>query len=212
MDLHQLASHQRVVGVRVSEIAAEVRARYQGVEHRGARNRRLDRETARFTTESDGLVLANQSRWCYQCNGWKTMRITRGQNNRVRARKRRSHEHSGLVDHPADKIRDQRDVEARGIANRGAIRTAEAEQIDGVNGVGAGQRVDVVAPLVRPARRLDPVNEEDRRAFAVPGEGDPSVTPFEPSFLSTNEVDELIDAFSRKRVVSRGCAKEGSAG
>jgi hypothetical protein len=59
---------------------------------------------------------------------------------------------------------------------------------------------------------VDPVNEKDRRTFAVPGEGDPSVTPFEPSFFSTNEVDELIDAFSRKGVVSRSGAKEGSAG
>jgi hypothetical protein len=56
------------------------------------------------------------------------------------------------------------------------------------------------------------VDEKYRRAFAVLGEGDPSVAPFEPSFFSANEVDELIDTLSGKRVVSRGSAKEGSAG
>src|SRR2546423_10999736 len=56
------------------------------------------------------------------------------------------------------------------------------------------------------------MNEKDRRPVAVPGKGDPSVTPFEAAFLSTNEVDELIDSLSRKGVVSRGSAKESSAG
>ena len=55
------------------------------------------------------------------------------------------------------------------------------------------------------------MNEKDWWALAVLGESDPPVTPFEPSFFSTNEVDELINAFSGKRVVSRGGAKEGSA-
>jgi hypothetical protein len=56
------------------------------------------------------------------------------------------------------------------------------------------------------------MNEKDRWAFAVLGEGDPSVTPFEPSFFPTNEVDELIDTLSSKRVISRGNAEERSAG
>jgi hypothetical protein len=46
----------------------------------------------------------------------------------------------------------------------------------------------------------------------VLGEGDPPVTPFEPSFFSANEVDELINTFSGERVVGRGSAKERSAG
>src|ERR1700693_2446318 len=139
------------------------------------------------------------------------MRIARAQTCRVRARKRRGHEHGRLVDYPADKIRDQRDVEARRITNCRPVRAAEAEQIDGVNGIGAGEGVDVIAPLVRPGRRMDPMNEKDRRPLAVSGEGDPSVTPFESSFLATNQVDELVDALSRERVVSRGSAEEGAA-
>jgi hypothetical protein len=58
---------------------------------------------------------------------------------------------------------------------------------------------------------VNPVNEKHWWALAVLGESDPPVTPFEPSFFSANEVNELINTFSGERVVGRGNAKEGSA-
>src|SRR5712671_5364128 len=59
---------------------------------------------------------------------------------------------------------------------------------------------------------MDAVNEKDGRAFAVLRERDSPVAPVEAALFTANEVGELVDALSGKRVVSRSRAKDGASG
>jgi hypothetical protein len=77
MDLDQLTRDQRVVRVCVIEIAAKLWPGNEGVEHGGAGDRCIDRETARFTAQAYGLVETDQPRWRDESYGWEAVWITR---------------------------------------------------------------------------------------------------------------------------------------
>jgi len=55
------------------------------------------------------------------------------------------------------------------------------------------------------------VNEENRRTATSFGKRDAGAAPFEPAFFTTDEIGELVDAFSGKRVVRSGGADNGAA-
>jgi hypothetical protein len=113
VDLHQLASDERVVGVGVPEISAKIRPRHQGVEHGRAGNRRVDREPARFTAQTYRLVESHEAGGGNQGDGREAMRIARSENNRVGTRERGSNQNGWRVDYPADEILNEGDVESR---------------------------------------------------------------------------------------------------
>ncbi len=50
------------------------------------------------------------------------------------------------------------------VPDRGPVGPAEAEQVDRVDRVIAGEVIDIVAPLVRPCRRVNSMDQEQRRA------------------------------------------------
>jgi hypothetical protein len=56
------------------------------------------------------------------------------------------------------------------------------------------------------------MNEENRRAISSFGEGDSPAPPIESTLFATNEIGELVDALSGKRIISRGGAKESAPG
>src|SRR5438876_10726399 len=140
------------------------------------------------------------------------MRITRGENDRISAGERRRCQNRWLVDHPAHEIRNERDVQTSRVSDRRAIRHSETEQIDGVNGVRAREGVDVVSPLVRPGGSVNAVDQENGWPAATLGEGDSPVAPFKPALFASDQVGELVNAFSRKSIIGRGGAEERTTG
>src|SRR5438876_2492807 len=140
------------------------------------------------------------------------MGIARGQNDRVCAGERRGYENRWLVDHPAHEIRNERNVETCRVSDRGAIRHSETEQIDGVNGIRTRECVDVVSPFVRPGGSVNAVQQENGWAAAALGEGDSPVAPFKPALFASDQVGELVYAFSRKSIIGRGGAEERTTG
>src|SRR5512132_3774818 len=59
---------------------------------------------------------------------------------------------------------------------------------------------------------MNAVDEENRRAFATLGKGDPSVSPLEAAFLSADQVGELVDALACERIVGSGSGEDRPTG
>jgi len=147
-DLDQLARHYCIVRVCVFQVATQLRARDERVEHRGAGDGGIHGKAASFAADAYRLVQPNESGRRNQGHCRESMWIARGKDDRVRSRQRRSNENSRLIDHSADEIGDERDVEPGRVADRGALGHSKTEEVDGVNGVRLRQGIDVVAPLV----------------------------------------------------------------
>jgi len=108
-------------------------------------------------------------------------------------------------------IRYERYEESRRVSDGRPVGPAESEEIESVDGVPAREVIGIVVPLVRPCGGMETVNEEECRSASSSRERYPMASPIEAAFLPTDEVGELVNTLSRKRVVDRGGTDNGTA-
>src|SRR5579862_3769283 len=80
-------------------------------------------------------------------------------------------------DDVAQEVGEQVDVELRRVANGWPVRSAESQQVDRIDRVARGERVDHATPFVRRGRGVNAVDEEECRAVPPNRVRDPVPAP-----------------------------------
>src|SRR6185312_7535724 len=202
-DSDELVGHERVVRIGLFQEMPETAPRYEGVEGSRSHHRRIDRHAASVTAHTWRTVETRQSGRLDQHQLRKTVRVTRAQYYRVGSAERVCYEDAGSANDLGDEIGYESDVRARGVADGGPVGPAEAQQVDRVDRVIAGQVIDVVAPLERPGRRMNSMDQEQRRPLAPFRERYPPAAPAPAAFLATYEIRNPVDAALGVRVIGR---------
>src|SRR6185312_14027827 len=197
----QIVGHERVIRIGLFQKMPEAAPRYECVECSRSHHRRIDRHAASVTAHAWRTVETRQSGRLDQHQLRETVRVTRSQYYRIGGAERVCYQDAGSANDLGDKVGYESDVRARGVPDRWPVGPAEAEQVDRVDRVIPGQVIDVVAPLERPGRRMNSMDQEQRRPLAPLGERYPPAAPAPAAFLAAYEIRNPVDAALGVRVI-----------